>query len=236
MMIERVNDLRSGQEDKVASSRRILLLHAYRPSMEPAERAFKESFPGAEILNILDESLYADVSPDGLPSPGSTGRLRTLFQHCANSGAEAVVFTASTFGPLVEAARAGMTVPVLKSDEAMVEAAVQKGNRIVVICTAERALPVISRNVASAAHRAGVERSIPGFIVAGARDAISRGDGKEHDRLVATQVKKAVIDFDVVVVGQISMTTARASLPSEVAARVITAPYAAAAKLLQILT
>ena len=139
---------------------RIYLLHAYRYSVAPCEEAFARLWPEAEAVRLLDEGLYADAGADGSLPSNILPRLNSLFRHCVLSGAKGIVFTGSTFGPAVEAAKDGIDVPLLKADEAMSDLAVRSGKRILMLATAKRAMPVIRRNLENAAQAAGVTRSL----------------------------------------------------------------------------
>jgi Asp/Glu/hydantoin racemase len=206
--------------------KRIMLVHAFLPSMPPIVKAFKDGWPEAKVLNLIDEALYADVTPEGLMKSGVSDRVANLLQHCVLGGADGIVFTGSTFGPAVDAARRSISVPVLKADEAMAERAVAMGQHILIVCTAMRAIPIIRGNMEAAAKKAGVQPTIESFCVPGAKEAISAGDDETHERLIAESVERIQQGYDVIVLGQISMVPSRARLASDVAARVLCSPEA----------
>ena len=214
---------------------RIFLLHAYRFSMAPCEEAFARLWPQAEAVRLLDESLYADAGADGTLPANISARLSGLFRHCVVSGAHGIVFTGSTFGPAVEAARGGIDVPLLKADEAMAESAVAGGGRILALATAKRALPVIRRNLEDAAARTGTRPEIVEAWVAGAQTANNAGRAGEHDRLIAEVAVAKGNGFDAIVLGQMSMAPARTLMPPGIATRVLTSPDASVMKMRQML-
>lgn len=214
---------------------RVFLLHAYFYSMKPISEAFADVWPEAETLNLLDESLYADVGEDGSIPASIESRLRQLFRHCELSGADGIVFTGSTFGAVVEATRASVGVPVLKADEAVAEYAVQMARNILIMCTARRALPVIRAGLEAVARKAGVDRTIAGVVVEGAKQAIDRGDIATHNGLILEQAKAAK-DFDAIIFGQASMEPALASAAPDLARRIMTSPRASAMKMRTLLT
>src|SRR2546423_80504 len=121
--------------DSPSMTARIFLVHPTMLAMAPIDAAFKKQWPQAQTLNLLDESLYADLPQDGTLSAAVIERLASLFRHCERSGADAIVFTGSTFGPAVIAARESVSVPVLNADQAMMERAVKNGERILLVCT-----------------------------------------------------------------------------------------------------
>jgi Asp/Glu/hydantoin racemase len=141
------------------------------------------------------------------------------------------VFTGSTFGPAVDAARAATKLPVLKADEAAAEAAIARGGSIQVLTTAKRASPVIRGNLDAAAAAAGRRPEIGEAWVEGAKAANDAGRPEEHDRLIAAAIAEAAGRYDVIMLGQMSMAPAKALLAPELAARVVTSPDAGVLKM-----
>jgi len=198
--------------------------------MPPVDEAFRTLWPQAQVLNVLDESLYSDIPQDGTLAPAIYARLANLLRHCEVSDADGIVFSGSTFGPAVEQARKGIKVPVLRIEEAMMDEASARGGRILLVCTQKRAQPVVRATLDAAATRAGKELSITELWVAGARDALNRGDNDAHDRLIAEQVASAG-EFDLVVFGMMSMAPAQAKMPPALARKVLTSGEAAVARM-----
>ena len=213
---------------------RIILLHAYRYSMAPIDEAFRTEWPEATAIRLLDETLYADAGADGTLPANIGQRLQSLFRHCVLSGADGIVFTGSTFGPAVEAARAAVKIPILKADEAMADAAVARANRILILATAKRALPVLRGNVEAAAAAAGVQRHIAELWVPGAQAANTAGRAAEHAQLIA-DAAAAAQGYDLILLGQMSMTPAIKRMPPQVAAQVLSSPSASVARMRQLL-
>ena len=107
---------------------RITLIHALKHSIAPTEAAFARLWPEARLMNLLDDSLSADLARDGTLSDAMTDRFLALGDYAAATGADAILFTCSAFGPCIEAvARAHAPMPVLKPNEAMIEQAVTMG-------------------------------------------------------------------------------------------------------------
>src|SRR5260221_10604223 len=104
---------------------RITLVHALKHSILPVEAAFAKLWPEARLMNLLDDSLSADLARDGRLTEAMTERFLSLGRYAAASGADAILFTCSAFGPCIEAvARAHAPMPVLKPNQAMIEQAV----------------------------------------------------------------------------------------------------------------
>ncbi|MCV3242703.1 aspartate/glutamate racemase family protein [Mesorhizobium sp. ZC-5] len=220
---------------KDSSTRRIILVHAYRHSLPPIEKAFRDLWPEAEALNLVDESLYADVTPDGVVDATVPSRMRALFAHCLASGAHAIVFTGSTFGPVVEEARLGLPIPIFKSDEAMAEEVVARGGKVLLVCTARRAAPVIAANIEAAARRADATIELETLVVDAAKEAISKGDIARHDQLIADAIAGRT-DVRSIVLGQLSMSNVPALVPAQIAENIVSGAEASVRALRSLLS
>ena len=209
---------------------RIVLIHPYRPSMAPLLDAFAADWPGAPVMNVLDETLYADVTSEGVAAPDVPGRIDTLLRHAVASGAGAIVFTGSTFGPAVETARRGLSLPVLKADEPMARLAAARGGRALLVCTAPRAIPVIAANVAAAVRESGGALDLDTLAVPEAKAALVAGDEAAHDRLIAKAIAERPAP-DSLLLGQVSMGRVAALLPPAHARAAVTSAGATVAYL-----
>ena len=110
---------------------RITLVHALKHSIVPIESSFAKLWPDARLMNLMDDSLSADLARDGGLSDAMTGRFLGLVRYATSTGSDAILFTCSAFGPCIEAvARAHAPMPVLKPNEAMIEQAAAKGKKI----------------------------------------------------------------------------------------------------------
>jgi hypothetical protein len=214
--------------------KRIFLVHPTPLALPPVDEAFKTLWPQAQVLNLLDESLYADVGANGELTPALYARVANLFRHSEASGADGILFSGSTFGPAVEEGRKGIKVPVLRIEEGMMDEAVARGGSILVVSTQKRAMPVVRATLDQSAKRAGKAPAIKEIWVAGARDALNAGDTDRHDRLIAEQAAAAG-DFDTVALSMISMAPARAKMPPALAKKTLTSGETAVARMRKLL-
>ena len=91
-------------------------------------------------MNLLDDSLSADLARDGALTPRMTERFLALARYAAGTGAAGILFTCSAFGPCIEAvARDLAPMPVLKPNEAMVEEAAAAGGTVGLLVWGEMA-------------------------------------------------------------------------------------------------
>src|SRR6201995_4044507 len=176
---------------------RIALVHALKHSIVPIEASFARLWPDAKLMNLLDDSLSADLARDGKLTEAMTERFLSLGRYVSATGADGVLFTCSAFGPCIEAvARKHAPLPVLKPNEAMIEQAVAKGKRIGLLSTFQPTLDSMPRE-----FPASVE--IVAKLAEGALAALDRGDRATHDLLV-TEASRDLRNCDVVALAQFS--------------------------------
>lgn len=207
---------------------RIALIHALRHSLAPIAASFAALWPEATLMNLLDDSLSADLARDGRLTEAMTERFLSLGRYAAATGANGILFTCSAFGPCIEAvARAHAPMPVLKPNEAMIEQAVAHGGRVGLLSTFAPTLRSMPRE-----FPASVE--IVPKLAEGALAALDRGDRSTHDRLVA-EAAKDLRDCDVIALAQYSMAPAAALVAEATGKPVLTTPDSAVDKLKRLL-
>ncbi len=159
---------------------RIALIHALAHSMAPIQQSFQRLWPQAQLMNLLDDSLSADLARgEGQLDAAMHARFHALADYAVGQGAQALLFTCSAFGPCIEAvAQRRATVPVLKPNEAMIADAVaanqQTPDAIGLLATFAPTL-VSMPDEFPAAFRPRLA------LAQGALDALNRGDVHAHD-------------------------------------------------------
>jgi hypothetical protein len=212
------------------SSPRIALIHATPVAMDPIREAFESGWPQARITHLLDDSLSADLAAEGSLGTRLIERFVTLGRYAAGCGADAILFTCSAFGPAIDAARAAVTIPVLKPNEAMFDEALESGQRIGLISTFEPSLPPMLQELEDEAKRRGVALAVRSGSVPEALEALRCGDADRHDRLIA-EAAAGFDDCDVLMLAQFSMARAAARLAPRRGQRLLTSPGSAVSRL-----
>ena len=207
---------------------RIALIHALRHSPPPIEAAFRELWPEAELMNLLDDSLSADLARARRLTPSMTERFVTLGRYARSTGADAILFTCSAFGPCIEAVIDDLApLPVLKPNEAMIEEALRAGTRIGLLATFPGTLTSMPREFPS--HVTVVPQ-----LAEGALAALDRGDTEQHDGRAA-RASLALADCDVIALAQFSLARAAPRVALASGRPVLTTPHSAVKKLKQLL-
>jgi Asp/Glu/hydantoin racemase len=206
---------------------RVALIHALAHSVSPINEAMRQSWPEAVCMNLLDDSLSADLARN--TAAGGIGldeamhqRFEVLASYAESTGAQALLFTCSAFGSCIEGVavrRPG--VPVLKPNEAMVDEAVALGGRIGLIAS-------FAPTLASMPAEFPLDADLVTALTAEAMDALNRGDGALHDALVvrAAQTLKAQ-GCAVIALAQFSMARAQHAVEQAVGLPVLTTPGSA---------
>jgi Asp/Glu/hydantoin racemase len=158
---------------------RIALIHALAHSVAPINEALAREWPEAIRMNLLDDSLSADLAGGGRGLDAAMhNRFMRLGQYAVECGCQAMLFTCSAFGPCIEAvARRHVSMPVLKPNEAMIEEAVHSGKRIGLLAT-------FAPTLASMPLEFPVTAQPVCRLAEGALEALHAGDADRHDELI----------------------------------------------------
>ena len=207
---------------------RIALVHALKHSIVPIEASFARLWPEATLMNLLDDSLSADLARDGKLTDAMTERFRSIGRYVASTGTDGILFTCSAFGPCIEAvAGERAPMPVLKPNEAMIEEAVKSGPKVGLLSSFPPTLVSMPREFPASIQ-------LMPKLAEGAMAALDRGDRAEHDRLVV-EASKDLRDRDVIALAQYSMAPAAEQVARVTGRPVLTTPDSAVMKLKRML-
>ena len=81
---------------------RIVLVHAVRVAMDPIATAFRQGWPEAETVNLLDDGLSRDLERRGTLEGPMTERIGALAAYASGLGADGILYTCSAFGSAIE--------------------------------------------------------------------------------------------------------------------------------------
>lgn len=212
---------------------RIALIHALRHSPAPIAEAFMRLWPEPALANLLDDSLSADLARDGAITEAMTQRFLDLAAYSRRAGADAILFTCSAFGPCIDAVKAANhDIPVLKPNEAMIDAALEAApsGRIGLLATFAATLPSMRPEFEAAAAARGVPLTLEEACAPAALAALDAGDRAAHDR-EATKAAAALSDTEVIALAQFSLARAAQSVAEATGRRVLTTPDSAVMRL-----
>ncbi|MDP3762101.1 MAG: aspartate/glutamate racemase family protein [Ramlibacter sp.] len=205
---------------------RIALIHALAHSVAPINDAMARDWPEASRMNLLDDSLSADLAAGGGLDEAMHLRFERLAQYAVDCGSDAILFTCSAFGPCIErVAQRYAPLPVLKPNEAMVAEAGVMGVRVGLLATFAPTLQSMP-----AEFPAGVQ--VLGKLADGALAALNAGDAISHDTLIAqASVELKQRGCGVIALAQFSMARAREAVAARTGLPVLTTVDSAVAEL-----
>jgi Asp/Glu/hydantoin racemase len=166
---------------------------------------FPEMLPEVRLVNIVDDSLLADVRAAGALTPAVTRRIIGYGLIASSSGANAIFNCCSSVGEAADTLATLVDIPVVKIDDRMAARAVELGTRIGVMATVATTLDPTERLIHRKAAESGRQIQTTRYLAGDAFDALLAGDGSRHDELVRATVQQAMDENDVVVLAQGSM-------------------------------
>ncbi len=208
-------------------------------AQQPAWDAFSRGWPEAQVFNLLDDSLSADLMTEGVLTPSLSDRIVSLANYAAATGAvgsqtDGIVFTCSPFGPAIRKARAKLSIPVLLATEAALDVALDGGERIgLVAASADFILPHAA-DLEDMARRCGKTLQIKQCVPPGALGALKAGKREEYYSRVADAAAQ-LTDVDTLLFLQFSMAPAAQLVPRIEGRRILTTPDAAVARIKKML-
>lgn len=186
-----------------------------------------EYVPDAERFHVVDESVLDDALRGGELTAPINRRICTQLSLVEQGGADVILDTCSSTSPSVDVARVLVDVPILKIDDPMTERAVELGDRVGVLATAESTLGPSTDLVATKADQTGTAVTIESLHVEDALVARKRGDLDRHDELVTEDASDLAENVDVLILAQASMSHLRPKLDEDVDVPVLSSPHMA---------
>ncbi|MDU5835532.1 MAG: arylsulfatase [Pantoea sp.] len=211
-------------------SQRIVLIHATPLAVAPVNNTFARQWPEAEIANLLDDALSGDRGKVGALTPEFYQRIDALVDYALSMHAAAILFTCSALGEAIDASAQRHALPVLKPNEAMFEAALDRGNDILMLATFAPAVASMEAEFYQLAAARGSAATLKTLVVAGARDALSAGDIALHNQLVVEAARQNQ-HVDAIVLAHFSMEVAFEAASAAVDCPLLSSAQSAVAKL-----
>jgi Asp/Glu/hydantoin racemase len=195
-----------------APFRRLALIHTVGSLVPVFADLARELLPDSETTNVVDEALLEEAIAAGEVPEGTAARLEGHVRTALDSGADLVLVTCSSMGGVVDELRARHDWPLVRIDEAMVDAALAAGSRIGVIATLGSTLRPTANLVRRRARETGIGPGdgngpveVVTRLVDGAFAALKAGDTETHDAAVRTALRDLVPRVDAIVLAQASM-------------------------------
>mmetsp|Transcript_33358 Transcript_33358/g.48351 ORF Transcript_33358/g.48351 Transcript_33358/m.48351 type:complete len:225 (+) Transcript_33358:36-710(+) len=218
---------------------RIALIHALRHSPEPIAASFRRLWPEAQLTNILDDSLSSDLSKVGYLDEKMFRRFDILANYAIDNGAQSILFTCSAFGPCIDSLKKRYSIPILKPNEAMMEATAQLLSEKAILNSKIGLLATFGPTITSMTEEFQLsqrsEVRIKTALAVGALEALNLGDLKRHDEIAAQYALQDLSDCDVIALAQYSLARAAPLVASLTGLPVLTTTDSSVLKLKSIM-
>ena len=187
---------------------RVALVSSTRAVFGPMEAAFREVFPEAQILHLLDETLIEDFRREGGLSPHSRHKALQMALTAQEAGVDGILVTCSTLSPSVDDFRPFLKIPVVKIDEPVIEEVVRKAEKIGLLATAETVLKSVEPLVMKKAREFGRKISVRRFIKSDVWPLMQK-DSAAFYRAIAEAATEAAKECQAVILTQVSIAPGR---------------------------
>jgi hypothetical protein len=200
---------------------RIALIHATPLAVTPINEAFTKLWPKTVLMNLLDDSLSADHAKNkGVLTQAMIQRFIDLAKYAKGTGADAILFTCSAFGPAIEIARNEVGIPTLKPNEAMFDDAIslaeQNSGDIALIATFEASLAPMAAEFEELSTQRKFIRTLTKHFVPDAMAALAKGDAGTHHCLI-TNKAATLSNTSIILLAQFSMAAAKPIVDAKLA-------------------
>jgi Asp/Glu/hydantoin racemase len=191
----------------------LALLHTTAVTIPVFAEVARAELAGIRIVNLLDDSLLADVIEAGRVTPAVDARLRAYAEQAAVLGARAIMSCCSSIGAAMEGIAEGARLPVWRIDQAMAEQAIENGGRIGVLGTVRTTMDPTIELIERTATRRGAAAAVTRIVVDGAFESLRAGNPADHDERVRRGLEELVGVVDLVVLAQASTARVAAAMP-----------------------
>ena len=201
---------------------RLALIHTVRSLVPVFGALTRELAPDVTTRDLVDEALLEEAIAAGEVPRATAQRLEGLVRRALDDGADAVLVTCSSMGAVVDDLRERHGWPLLRVDEAMVDAALAAGSRIGVVATLGSTLRPTAELVTRRARELGPDEGfveVVSRVVDGAFASLKAGDLEGHDEAVRASLRELIPQVDVIILAQASMARVVSTLEPDEHAR-----------------
>ena len=102
------------------SNHKIAAIYTGAALVKPLTDLMREVLPDYEVMNILDDSMIAEIIAHGGMTKAVKRRLYGYYEIACASGAELILNTCSSIGDAVYGAREFMPIPIVRDRKSVV--------------------------------------------------------------------------------------------------------------------
>ncbi len=212
---------------------RVVMIHALAESIPPVRLAFRDEFPKAEVINLLDEGLLIDFP--GSITPALRRRMSDLICYSQDHDADAIGLACSVYAPVVDSARDLVNVPLVSSYGPVMADAVAAGPRVGVIATNEATMSDSEYYLKLAASETGTDIQVVKRLASDLIQVLRESGQTGFEKRLEEETLALAAEVDVVLLSQFSFATALEHLQRVSPVPVLSAPHSSARTLKKLL-
>lgn len=213
---------------------RVVMIHAIGESIPPVRMAFRDVFPEAEVINLLDEALLIDF--DDKLTPKLIRRMSTLVTYAADHGADAIGLACSVYAPAVEIIKDLVDVPLVSSYGPVMADAVASGPRVGIIASVPATIRDAEHYLREEAKLQNREIEPHPRLAEDLIDVLRHQGDAAFEKRLAEEVNSLAPRVDAVLLSQFSMATALDHVKSQCPVPVLSPPHSSARRLKELLS
>ncbi len=182
----------------------VALIHSSADIVPLLTEVSKNVIADVELLHMVDEGMQSMIDAAGEVTEPITRRLCSYVMNAHEAGAEAAVLTSPALGTTIDAVQASVSIPVMRIDEAAVEAAVRLGGSVGVLSVDQLTLDATASFIRDRADAAGRNVVVEVRHCDDAEHALKNGDLEAHD-YIATSAVDRLAGNDIILLADVQM-------------------------------
>ncbi|TQR18833.1 aspartate/glutamate racemase family protein [Psychrobacillus soli] len=179
---------------------KICLISATTASLAPIEKALKEVAPEVEYVHLLDSSLLKQLKEKGQIDEQITLRFDTLITLAVDAKCDGVLFTCSAFNDLANYFDEKFTIPIVRSDQGLINELLQYDN-VGIVSTVKETPPVLI----SSLKKVRPDQIIKTVVEDGLIHLAEKGDFESHDKILQGHIDSLAEEVEVIGLSQFSI-------------------------------
>ncbi|ELN4156168.1 aspartate/glutamate racemase family protein [Citrobacter braakii] len=194
--------------------KKVAMLHTSAATLTMMQQLIADIMPDVEVMHLVEESMIKQVMKAQGVTPNIAARIADYVHIAEKADCDIFITACSSIGTAVEQCQFMTPLQLARIDCAMVEEAIEKGERIAVLATVSTTLKPTLDYVQRKVQQSGKSRTITPILMEEAFHALLAGDMDTHDRIVSEGLQSAFTQADVVMLAQASMARVLQQLPS----------------------
>jgi Asp/Glu/hydantoin racemase len=203
---------------------KIAIIHTTPVTIDVLKPLVNELLPDYKIVNFVDDSVLPQLGENGGDLSEVEKRLMFYARSAQEVGADVILSACSSVGELAARMREEVSIPVIRIDDAMAEAAVQRGTKIGVAATLPTTLRPTMELLRQKAEAVGKTIQLESCLIDSAYQKLMAGDREGHDNALVEALTELAQKVDVAVLAQASMARVLPRLSEALQSKFLTSP------------